>query len=86
MTTPVPTIPAPRIGGLVLFGTYDVAWTGGSNLAATKLSEPREINGYGPIGDFRSLRLTMEACQKPLEESKRLDIANTKTIKITFIS
>jgi hypothetical protein len=86
MTTVVPTIPTPRIVRLGMFGTYDVAWTGGSKLATTKLSEPKGINGYRPMGDFRSLRSTMEACQKPLEESKHLDFADTKTSKITFIS
>jgi hypothetical protein len=80
------SITKPRVGEIVMFGVNEVAWTGGSNITANQLSEPKGINAYRPMTDFRSLRATMEACQKPLEESKRLDTADAKTNKITFIS
>jgi hypothetical protein len=58
----------------------------GETVAANKLVGPKGINAYRPMTDFRSLRATMEACQKPLEQSKQFDTADTKTSKITFIS
>jgi hypothetical protein len=79
LATMAPTIP--RIGGSLTVGTVTHYFSGGGLHDANKATRPKSTHAVRPeLSDLRTKMRVEDACQRPLEETHRIDDGDSSPI------